>query len=347
MSLIYLERHFQYSPIIVYMATLKDIAEKTGLSMNTVSRAIRGRGYVSQKAADLVKEAVRELGYHPNFAAQSLRLQKSMELAVIMCSSDYLNIRRLMGVRDYSFDHGYRTTVHFTHPIDDGDNFDDLISAIMKQSPAGVVVIAPSSKHLKKMRQLRTIIPCVAASYHEEESVDCVYVDRYSGVYNAIQYLYRHGRKRIVFGETTGAQNRKDGYLRAVRDLGLPELIIKVVSSDHEEIRRGGLKAAEEISKWKELPDAIQTSDYLACGLLAGFSRLGIRVPEDIAIIGFDDREIAEMSTPPLTTIAHPGEAVGAACAKMLIERIDSGFCSDAMPQSVKIPMKLVIRKST
>lgn len=329
------------------MATLKDIAEKTGLSINTVSRAIRGSGYVSQKAAALVKEAVQELGYHPNIAAQSLRLKKSMELAVIMCSSDYLNIRRLMGVRNYSFEHGYRTTVHFTNPTADGDDFDDLLDVIMRQAPAGVVVIAPVNKNLEKMRELRKKIPCVAASFYDHDKVDCVYVDRFSGVYNAVQYLYRHGRKRIVFGETAGAQNRREGYLQAIKDFGLPELIIKVVSSNHEEIRRGGLKAAEDISKWKELPDAIQTSDYLACGLLAGFSRLGIRVPEDIAIIGFDDREIAEMSTPPLTTIAHPGEDVGAACAKMIIERIESGFCSDAVPQSVKIPMKLVIRKST
>ncbi|MBO7152758.1 MAG: substrate-binding domain-containing protein, partial [Lentisphaeria bacterium] len=76
------------------------------------------------------------------------------------------------------------------------------------------------------------------------------------------------------------------------------------------------------------------------------FSRLGIRVPEDIAVIGFDDREIAEMTDPPLTTISHPGEEVGEACSKMIIDRIQSGFCSDALPQCVKIPMKLVIRRS-
>jgi LacI family transcriptional regulator len=175
---------------------------------------------------------------------------------------------------------------------------------------------------------------------------DCVCVDRFSGVYNAVQYLHSKGRRRILFIETIGAKQRKEGYLQAVRDLGLPELIMQATSRNLEEIRKSGIDAAREIAGMSERPDAIQTSDYLACGMLPEFIRLGIRVPEDIAVIGFDDREIAAMSTPPLTTIAHPGEEVGAACAKMIIDRIEGGFSGGSEPECVKISMKLVIRQS-
>ena len=322
------------------MATLKDIANRTGLSINTVSRAVRNEGYVSKRAAELVAAAVRELGYRPNPAAQALRLKSSREIVVIAESYDYLHIERIAGVCDYASGRGYKALVRFTNSCD------KITGDILNLDPAGIIIISSTSEAVNKAAEIRTKLPCVIAAMHPHEHVDCVCVDRFSGVYNAVQYLHRHGHRRIMFGETIGSGNRKDGYIRAVHDLGLPELVIDAVSSNHEIIRQRGISAAREIADMNEMPDAIQTSDYLACGLLTEFIRLGIRVPEDIAVIGFDDREIAEMTDPPLTTLAHPGEEVGAACAKMLIDRVESGFCSDAMPQCVKIPMKLVIRQS-
>ena len=323
------------------MATLKDIAAKTGLSINTVSRAIRNEGYVSRRAADLVAQAVSELGYQPNRAAQALRLKNSREVVVIAESYDYLHIERISGVCDYMSGMGYKALVHFTHRCD------KIIDEVIKFNPAGIIVISSSNESVNKVAELRAKIPCVIAGVHPLENVDCVCVDRFSGVYNAVQYLYRNGRRRIMFGETYGSGNRKDGYLRAVHDLGLPALMFEATSANHEIIRQQGIAAARNISEMSELPDAVQTSDYLACGLLTEFIRLGIRVPDDIAVVGFDDREIAEMTDPPLTTLSHPGEEVGAACAKLIIDRIERGLYADAIPQCVKIPMKLIIRQST
>ena len=327
------------------MATIKDIARKTGLSINTVSRAIRKSGYVSAKAAELVEKAVRELDYHPNQAARNLRLKSTREIAVIALSCDYLHIEKVVGIRDYALEHGYQTTVHFAKDSEDAIN--DILPEILKLDPAGVIFIASNETLNSKIRQLRDKLPCVIASMFPTEGSDCVCVDRFAGVYNAVQYLHRCGRRRILFIETAGAKQRREGYLQAVKDLGLPELIMPATSMDLETIRTSGIDAARKIAGMTDMPDAIQTSDYLACGMLPEFIRLGIRVPEEIAVIGFDDREIAAMTTPPLTTIAHPGEEVGAACAKMIIDRIESGFCSDAMPECVKISMKLVIRQST
>ena len=327
------------------MATIKDIALKTGLSINTVSRAIRKSGYVSGKAAALVAEAVRELDYHPNQAARDLRLKNTREIAVIAQSYDFLHIEKLAGIRDYAMEHGYKTTVHFVKGTRDATSA--ILPDILKLNPAGIIIIAPSSSMGQQLPELRTKLPCVTAGNYPVENADCVCIDRFAGVYNAVRYLHSRGRRRIIFIETCGAGQRKEGYLQAVHDLGLPELIIQATSKNLEEIRQSGIAIARQLAGMSDMPDAVQTSDYLACGLLPEFIRLGIKVPQDIAVVGFDDREIAAMSTPPLTTIAHPGEEVGAACAKMIIDRIKQGYCPNSIPECVKIPMKLVIRQSS
>ena len=110
------------------------------------------------------------------------------------------------------------------------------------------------------------------------------------------------------------------------------------------EIRKDGVRIAKEMAAWENPPDAVQTSDYMASGLLAGFAEAGITVPQDIAVLGFDDRELAGMLNPPLTTLAQPSAEVGRISAQMLFERI-SGTKRNA-PENIRVPMRLVIRNS-
>ena len=128
-----------------------------------------------------------------------------------------------------------------------------------------------------------------------------------------------------------------------MRDLGLEEWILPCESANLAEIRKEGEKIARELSASGRLPDAIQTSDYMAAGLLAGFAASGVKVPDDIAVLGFDDRELAGMLNPPLTTLAQPSAEVGRISAKLLIERMDH---PDAPPETIRVPMHLVTRES-
>ncbi len=327
------------------MATLKDIAQATGLSMNTVSRAIRGSGYVSLKTAELVRKTVKELDYHPNRAAQDLRRRKSRQITVVAESYDYLHIEKLAAIKEYAANCGYTMGVHFTSEDYPQSTFSALLPDILEQNPAGLIIIASSGFIIGKVRELRKKMPCVMITFDGVPDIDCVYIDRFGGVYDSIRYLYGKGRRRIVFCETFRSRNRKLGYQKAVRELGLPELIISGNLKSLPEIRKDGVRIAKEMAAWKNLPDAVQTSDYMASGLLAGFAEAGIAVPQDIAVLGFDDRELAGMLNPPLTTLAQPSAEVGRISAQMLFERI-SGTQKNTSPENIRVPMHLVIRNS-
>lgn len=327
------------------MATLKDIAQATGLSMNTVSRAIRGSGYVSLKTAELVRKTVKELDYHPNRAAQDLRRRKSRQITVVAESYDYLHIEKLAAIKEYAANCGYTMGVHFTSEDYPQSTFSALLPDILEQNPAGLIIIASSGFIIGKVRELRKKMPCVMITFDGVPDIDCVYIDRFGGVYDSIRYLYGKGRRRIVFCETFRSRNRKLGYQKAVRELGLPELIISGNLKSLPEIRKDGVRIAKEMAAWKNPPDAVQTSDYMASGLLAGFAEAGIAVPQDIAVLGFDDRELAGMLNPPLTTLAQPSAEVGRISAQMLFERI-SGTQKNTSPENIRVPMHLIIRNS-
>ena len=327
------------------MATLKDIAQATGLSMNTVSRAIRGSGYVSLKTAELVRKTVKELDYHPNRAAQDLRRRKSRQITVVAESYDYLHIEKLAAIKEYAANCGYTMGVHFTSEDYPQSTFSALLPDILEQNPAGLIIIASSGFIIGKVRELRKKIPCVMITFDGVPDIDCVYIDRTGGVYDAVHYLYKKGRRRIAFCETFRSKNRLLGYQRAVRELGLPELILSGTMKSLPEIRREGARIAKELAAWENPPDAVQTSDYMASGLLAGFAEAGVRVPEDISVLGFDDRELAGMLNPPLTTLAQPSAKVGRISARMLFERI-SGERKETEPENIPVPMRLVIRDS-
>ena len=327
------------------MATLKDIAQATGLSMNTVSRAIRGSGYVSLKTAELVRKTVKELDYHPNRAAQDLRRRKSRQITVVAESYDYLHIEKLAAIKEYAANCGYTMGVHFTSEDYPQSTFSALLPDILEQNPAGLIIIASSGFIIGKVRELRKKMPCVMITFDGVPDIDCVYIDRFGGVYDSIRYLYGKGRRRIVFCETFRSRNRKLGYQKAVRELGLPELIISGNLKSLPEIRKDGVRIAKEMAACKNPPDAVQTSDDMASGLLAGFAEAGIAVPQDIAVLGFDDRELAGMLNPPLTTLAQPSAEVGRISAQMLFERI-SGTQKNTSPENIRVPMHLVIRNS-
>ena len=327
------------------MATLKDIAQATGLSMNTVSRAIRGSGYVSLKTAELVRKTVKELDYHPNRAAQDLRRRKSRQITVVAESYDYLHIEKLAAIKEYAANCGYTMGVHFTSEDYPQSTFSALLPDILEQNPAGLIIIASSGFIIGKVRELRKKMPCVMITFDGVPDIDCVYIDRFGGVYDSIRYLYGKGRRRIVFCETFRSRNRKLGYQIPVSELGLPELIISGNLKSLPEIRKDGVRIAKEMAAWKNPPDAVQTSDYMASGLLAGFAEAGIAVPQDIAVLGFDDRELAGMLNPPLTTLAQPSAEVGRISAQMLFERI-SGTQKNTSPENIRVPMHLVIRNS-
>ena len=326
------------------MATLKELAQMTGLSMNTVSRAIRGRGYVSERAQKLVRDAVRKLDYHPNKAAQALRRQNSREIAVVLDSYDALHLKKLSAIKESAFQHGCGMRVYFVNEEYRSSSLQTLLPEVLENSPAGLIIITSGSEIVERSMELRKKLPCVMIAFDPIPGADCVYVDRCKGVYDAIGYLYNKGRRRIAFCETFHSENRKRGYLQAVKDYGLPKIIIPGALKNLVLIRNTGYLNGKMFAAMKNPPDAVQTSDYMAAGLLAGFSAIGLRVPQDVAVLGFDNRDFAALLNPPLSTLAQPNYEVGQKAADLLFRRMDHPADE---PEEIRIQMLLMARQST
>ncbi len=338
------------------MTNLKDIAVRTGLSINTVSRALRGRGYVSQSARDRVVEAARELGYRPNRAARSLRCHRSYEIAVINfiaptgSGCDTLNMEKVIGMRHFLARTDYELSLHFVYYEKHFTAQTALqIVDIIEPRPAGVVLLGDSDLSLDIYRHLvRQNLPCVVISHMERKDVDCVSIGRQGGVYQAVRYLIGQGRRNICYAGTTTCRTRIDGYCQAIKEAGLREMIVEADGYRHftglESLFEVGDQTARKMLTLFPEADAVQAySDYLAAGLCAGLQKLERRVPEDIAVVGFDNRELAMFTNPPLTTVAQPNWQAGEAAMRLLLQKIEN---KNVGVTALTVPMEIVFRSS-
>jgi DNA-binding LacI/PurR family transcriptional regulator len=171
---------------------------------------------------------------------------------------------------------------------------------------------------------------------------DSVTIDRARGVYDAVHYLAQRGARRIAFLGTQQERTRLDGYEQALKELGRSTIYLDYPGTDSEALRGTGRKFAGQ----KTRPDAVVAhSDYIALAFLAGLHDAGVNVPQDVAVIGFDDRQAARYAWPALTTVAQPSLEVGRAGAEIILKKI-GGEPPPAGGWSRSFPTHLVIRET-
>lgn len=335
------------------MTSLKDIAAKTGLSMNTVSRAIRHSGYVSEGAQKLVDAAAAELNYQPNRAAQSLRASRSYEIAVInivyepSSACDSMGMDKVFGIKEYLTALSYEPNIHYLYSSPEySTESEKLFLSILRQKPAGIIFLSEDAMAMKLYKFAeKSKIPAILISYAGSFEYDSVYVDRKQGVYDGVKYLLKKGRRNIVFAGQDNCGQRLKGYNAAVSGAGIPaRIVLPAETANLEKISQIGQDTAVKILR--EQPDVdgiIAFSDYLASGIALGLKSLERRVPEDIALIGFDNRELAMFSSPALTTIAQPNRELGRLTAEALLGKILS---ESTQKIQIKVKMNLVLRQS-
>lgn len=339
------------------MAGLKDIAEITGLSINTVSRALRGNGYVSENALKKVRAAAATLGYTPNRAARSLRFNRNFEIAVLVfidkdpnAKSDELNMDKIIGIKNFLSSHDYDMNIHFAFSeYGYTANGQREMKNILLTKPAGVIIIGNGSQQLGMAADCVVAnLPVVLISYSRIPDLNCVYIDREHGVMDSVSYLYRLGKRQIVFAGSKQCVGRTAGYRKGIAMHGLTEHLIPVYDYAKDGLAgivQRGIETARIILEQVPDVDAIQAySDYLAAGLSQGLRANGKRIPDDIAIVGFDDRQLALFVTPPLTTLAQPNAEAGRLAAELVLRLIDH---APSTTEAIKVPMNLIIRKST
>lgn len=332
------------------VATLKEIARTAKVSIRTVARVTQGKGYVGAKTREKIDAAIAKLGYSPNLAARSLRTQRSFEIAVLVSSVDELHMEKLAGFSEALEGTGFRLVIFFSPHLaasaggESKPDSEEWADRVLREKPAGVVLFSGGLSFDRALAKKLSgeKIPHVFLDSPAGE-LNNVAIDRPSGVYEAIHYLWKSGRRRIAFlGPETGAETRLAGFNRALDELGAKPILIHGSTRDEAAVR--GIP-----KKWLAsggMPDAVQSySDVMALHFLAGLHDAGIAVPKQIALIGFDDRKAAALSWPPLTTVAQPTREAGREAALALLERL-RGEKKLSELISLKLPTRLIIRET-
>jgi LacI family transcriptional regulator len=323
--------------------TIKDIARKANVSISTVSRVLNDGDSVTEAKRNAVMQAVTELDYQPNVAAQALAGGQTKTVGVITQDiSNPFYDAILRGVRQGLDASGYSPIFadgHWQAPVEIKS-----MQMLLDRSVDGLILLGGCSSE-EALRQFNKQVPLIIVG-RNLPSLDnqCLLLDDFKGAYKATQYLIEQGHQRIA--HITGilshedAVERRKGYEQALVDAGLepdPELII-----EGNFLEQSGVLATEILFTRSRTFSAIFTAnDQIAYGVLLALYRRGIRVPDDISIIGFDDQRTSAYTAPPLTTIRQPAIEIGETAAQAILRLLkDKPF---AIPE---FQAELIIRES-
>jgi len=330
------------------LITIYDIAQKTGFSPTTVSKVFNGYSDVSEKTRRKILDAADELGYLPNAHARSLTTKRSWTIGVLFIEPSGAGILHpffggvIEGFKRVATSKGY-DLMFLSKDI--GGKKSSYLEHCKIRGIDGVVVVLPDATDPYYQELLESDIPCVLLD--QESSVkSTVYSDNIEGARQAVKYLHSLGHRKIAHiggGPTFAGEQRLNGFRQAMQELGLTIHPQHIVQGSYDYTVESGSKAMEELLQADERPTAVfAAGDNLAVGAMMAIKRHGLRVPEDISLLGFDDIEMAKYLTPALTTVRQNTDVLGSRAADMLIYSIEGG---EDVQQGV-IPVELVIRDS-
>jgi LacI family transcriptional regulator len=280
---------------------------------------------VSPETREQVQTVITQTGYQPHPIARSLSSRRShiiglvIPLAIRSLFDDPFFPRLIQGISQGCNTHDYTLSLFLFHSQDEEEKLFDGISR--NQLLDGVIVTATRTGDTLIPRLLESQVPLVVQGRHEDPRVSYVDADNVTGAATAVTHLLRLGYQRIstVTGplDSTAAQDRKQGYLDAHRDRDQPVDEALIVSGDFTQT--GGYEAMQRLLPRQ--PDAVfVASDTMAMGALQAIRGAGLTVPDDIALVGFDDLPQSTMVDPPLTTVRQPIQRLGALAVKTLID---------------------------
>lgn len=327
--------------------TLVQVAKLAGVSPTTVSHVLSGKRWVAEATQESVRNVIRELGYRPNNVARSLRTRRSRMVAVVVpdiTNTFYAVLTR--GLADAVDGAGYGTYVCNT----DGnpEREDAFLADVLDRGVDGVVMAAGPTGTQMPTGPPAPGVPtvCVGGSRDDAPRVDLVMPDDRVGSHAAVTHLIRRGARRIAMieGPLPSGSAREDGYRQALAENGIavePDLMVR-----GDWTRPGGRRAMHQLfSVSDHRPDAVFcANDLTAVGAIDAVHELHLTVPDDVAIVGFDDVDAATIVNPPLTTVRNPAYEIGRTAGELLLSRMDGTY--DGEGRAVILPCPLVVRES-
>lgn len=306
---------------------IKVIAEKAGVSTATVSRVLSGFPGVREKTKKKVMKITSELNYEVDGIARSLRQKKTFKIGVIVgnvLSQFYTVLAK--SIEDIANKYGY--SVILCNGDDDPEKELNYLK-VLRSSRVDGIIIVPTGKNAGYINNLLQSNIKIVLVDRLIEGVDCdaVLVDNEKGAYTAVKYLIDKGYKKIAIIDglidTTTGKERLKGYLRALNENNIPRNDDFIKIKDFK--KRSGIVFANELLENKNKPEAIFVANLdLTLGAILSIKSLGLKIPDDIAVIGFDDSDWAQILEPPLTTISQPVYDLGTTAAEMLIKNIEN-----------------------
>jgi LacI family transcriptional regulator len=335
------------------MATMEDIARETGLSTMTVSRALSNKGYVSERSRKLILAAAKKYDYQVNMLARQLSSNRTYLLGIIVPFKGLLGTYYLGQVLQGMQQSLSGTEYHLALFDCESEDFNDGTKCgnlCRQRRVDGLAVVAPGRGDQFPLTFANLNMPLVViGSLFRQRTINCVDVDNLGTASEVTEHLIRLGHTRIGFlrgpVQLRNASEREKGFRKALAARGVP-LVEKWILQGDYETRKAFHVALELLSK-EDRPTAIfAANDLMAYGVLDAARMLGLKVPEDLSVAGFDDLEGSAECVPSLTTAAQPMKRLGQVAAKHLLDILNA---KDAAPAILhqKLWATMVIRAST
>ena len=333
--------------------TVKDVAREAGVSICTVSRVLNGTHTekVSEKTRNRVLEIAERLDYHPNILARGLVLKRTSLLGLVVphVMSSFLP-EAIQGIQDEAEEYGYSVLVYTTRGRPDKEAA--YLQLLRDKHVDGIIWLPTFHDNVSLVKRLEREVPIVQIYSAVPGLKSChIVVDHEAGGQMATEHLVRLGHHRIAHlsalesGDTHGKQ-RMAGYRKALARHGIPFDASLVAESSYK--WEGGYEAAIRLFTnaagrvRDDRPTAVfACCDMAAIGAMRAIRELGLRVPHDVAVVGFDDLEISEIVDIPLTTVSQPKYEIGRVAMSVLQSKIETGKGRD-----VVMDIKLVVRES-
>jgi len=329
------------------MVNIRDVAKLAGVSPITVSRVINNFSAVNSATRERVNEAIEELGYVPNTLARSLRSKQTCLIALVL--SDITNpfwttIAR--GVEDKAGENGFHVILCNTD--ENPEKEANYINVLLQRRVDGII-LAPTTNDKNRLRAIkRHALPCVLLDRRVNGfKCDSVVSDGREGARQMTQRLIRLGHRRIAIiagpSNISTGQERVEGYRQALREHKLPVdegLIAHGIYTPDS-----GYQFAKQMLKLEPKPTAIFAgNNFMAVGALQALREEGLRIPQDVALVGFDDIPQGSLISPALTVVSQPAYEMGVAAAESLLSRLSGKY--RGKPRDIVFDVSIIIRES-
>ncbi|GGH84433.1 DNA-binding LacI/PurR family transcriptional regulator [Pullulanibacillus pueri] len=329
------------------MTTIEDVAKLTGYSRATVSRVINNYPYVSEEKRRKVLQAMEQLGYVPNSIARQLRTRINETIGVLIPRLSNPFFSKLVdSMESIAAENGFQVIVCQTRSEKSREL---LYLNWLKTRQMGGVIMASSENDwdvIKEYRAFGPIIFCNEYPPHTEAPIICL--DQHKGGYIGTKHLIERGHTKIAHcyagSQFTNIRERFTGQKQALEECGL-ELREEWIFKDAYDTQ-DGRRIYYEMMALENRPDGVFTSsDEVALGILAEARKNHTKVPEELAVLGFDDQPIAELVYPSISTVHQPVEKMGKAAIELMISLLKGE--REPRQQVIELPLHLVIREST